>query len=411
MAPTVFIKHHSSSALQAHDLYGFTTNPAELTDEQRERFDDWETLKGELAHMDKIIRKEDPSTTDSFIRNVFVEFNKTNAINATGMTKIDGAINTWRSDTGTKITNYIAEESALAVAQAVAGAALIASAVWSWCPGVNLAVEAAAIIAVAAATGIQYAVDKYENTIVDYIHNGNKHITEQNGLEDINIWQAAFSTNSINIATFGFTNVNTTRSMLYSTLSHMFNATVPMTNEDFKQTVATQSYALAVNDPEVTKFMCLLAQFNNSTDPGKFEAAAQEIVGLIPRQYQTMISSMFAGFAAMSAFSEARLGYSIYKSIASAFKAGYSLLPAEEGEVVATSVDDAFVAQFAASRSTAVRGMGALAGVAIIGLAIFQEVEAILIEEKLKKHADDMKDSLHKYYNDVVTAARTGVAS
>jgi len=400
----VFQQTRLPAARMSHDLYGFTTDPSELTPEESNRRDEFQILKGEIFLMHLKI-KQRPDVADAFIERVFVEFNNTNSVNTTGMDTITAAITNWRSTTGDKIDEYLSDENYLGAAQIAAGAAEVASAVWSWAPGINLLVTTVAIATTAAAIGLQYDVDEYEKSIVSYIQNGQSHVLEYDGMQQVKTWQDAFTQNSLDISSLNFASQSSARPMLYAIIAEMVNHSIPMTISNFKDTLNKKVEHLDKYDKIVDEYIIILSQHNNVTQVGNFTKALDEVTALLPPTERQLLTTSFAGFAAMGAVADTKLGYGIYKSLAAGYEIGYQIMLGEDGEV-AVGLSEAYVEGFAATRSIAARAAQGFAGFAMIGLAIFQIVEANIIADKLVANADNMTFALTKYYTDVVNAAR-----
>ena len=207
------------------------------------------------------------------------EFNETRNLNKldnkTATNAIAAAV---EIATGMK-DKLILEEVGVAELQILAGEAQIAAAAFSWAPGLNLGLEAGALVLFATATGLAYDAASYQESVINYISKLNNVVVNQSGMDSVRKWQQAVSANGAfySLLDIGITQ-NVHRAIMLSIPTGIQQHKLGSNDADgYKAYIKKVGGFVYDNQGILDQYERLLASINNSTTPQEIKDAKKVI--------------------------------------------------------------------------------------------------------------------------------------
>ena len=338
----------------------------------------------------------------NYLTSCGTEFNETTLLYKINKQDVTNAIDAVVKEATRMKDVLIAEEKGAESAEIIAGAAQIAAAVLSWCPGVNVGLDAVALAAYVTATGLEIDTASYENTVIDYINKMNSEVVKQPGMEIIEKWQTAVSFNGVFYPKLdlGVTE-SVQRAMMLSIPTgisryHLGHADAA----GYKAYIKQIGGFVFDNQDIVATYERLLASIDSSTTQAEFDEAKAKLGEGIPAIYKIAMDGLLDIVTLSLAIKGGRAALNaraLFANGADLAEINGEGLVAEDGAVEAAE-------GWIRANGGIGRAVGFIGGALVIIMAGFEISETIKLDHELTKTIDETHTSLTKYYDAILTS-------
>lgn len=313
----------------------------------------------------------------------------------------------------------IAEKKAEGAMEIVAGAAMVGAAAMAWCPGVNFALDAVSLAALATQLALQFEEAKLQGTLTEDIMNADTKILTDENFKDVKPYQDTLQSNikfypRLQLAA----TVMQVRSLFLSTILYIKKKKKgACAAADMRVEFVNWYNWYSKADPAlVMEFTQILQDLLDQQDPAGYQTALNGFLDKIKGDPNFMIAKKaIVGMGLMFAAGGV-LKYGT-KALVSAYRnwcktvEEQKLLGDEELEDLNEAGDSVAEGGEAAETSLMsraglfLRAIQALAGVALIVIGALDIKQAEELDTTLTKQISDSKDNLTTYYTDLVQNA------
>jgi hypothetical protein len=365
-----------------------------------DRLRDLKTLDNALYSLYDYTYKQLPAkVTEQMLTDHYAscatEFLNAKKLRQVGKATTDEAIKSVIREAYSRKTTLIAELGSAEAANIAAATAQIAAAVISFCPGVNLGVEATALALYATATGLEFAAQDYEKNVIGYISNMGTHVTEQKGMDVISKWHSAVSTNGAfyPLLQLGLTH-EAQRAIMQAIPTGIQKLKLGSVDADGYKAYIKKIGGFIYNNTEIVEqYERLMASIDNSTTPEEFKEAHAQINKTLP---EVAINSIDGMLDFMTASLVIKDGVKLYKARKIVNdEVGHDYLNVDGELMEGTAEAEAGFFKESYGKGEAISGLAAVAVLVMTGIQIADTVHT---DEVLTKAIRDIEKGLYDYY-------------
>lgn len=353
----------------------------------------------------------DDNQTDNLValfNNSSNEYKYGENISLVGQNTSDSALENATSTVKGMKDAWLAESVSAEAATTASSIGQLCAAIFSWAPGVNLCIDAAAIAAYAVSEGLEIAADNEQNHVISYIGNFNNKVLSQPGLENILGWNNAVQSN---VLLFKKLNLAASDQDLQATLMAITNYLI-----ENNQDLTPANYGQVLFDiGSATK--------NNEGIDAAWNAATDAILkNPVQSEAQNQKADLDAKFPTAAQVTDAVMN--IYTGLLCINDAKYisALKNAGIRDVFASGVSGKSVVEegggsaegdLAANNklislekwSSRLKAFGGLINVAVIVTSIIAIIDTISASSKLDQAINEAHDGMKDFFTSILSAA------